>query len=244
MNVRIATLFSTLLVVLLVTGCGFQIVNGSGTVVTEERPVNDFTRVDFTGFGELTLVQGDHEALTIETDDNLLPYIKTTVNEGTLTIGFARRIWLPLVRPTQSIRYRLTVKSLDHLDFSGAGTVMAATLHVDNLTLVESGAAEINLPALTANALTVKMSGSGSVVLAGEVTSQTVELSGLGAYAAGDLASQSAQINLSGAGAATVWVREQLDAEMSGAGAIRYYGSPQTNTSSSGLGAVQHLGNK
>ncbi|MEZ4681515.1 MAG: head GIN domain-containing protein [Caldilineaceae bacterium] len=244
MHARIATLFSILLVALLVAGCGFQVVNGSGTVVTEERPVSDFTRVDFTGFGELTLVQGDNEALLIETDDNLLPYIKTTVSEDTLTIGFARRIWLPLVRPTNSIRYRLTVKTLDHLEFSGAGTVTAATLHIDNLTLVESGAAEINLADLTANALTVKMSGSGSVGLAGKVTTQTVELSGLGSYAAGDLASQSAQINLSGVGEATLWVREQLDAEMSGAGTIRYYGSPQVNASSSGIGAVQRLTDK
>ncbi|MEZ4664556.1 MAG: head GIN domain-containing protein [Caldilineaceae bacterium] len=244
MHTRIATLFSALLVVLLVSGCGFQIVNGSGTVVTEERPVSDFTRVDFTGFGELTLVQGDNEALTIETDDNLLPYIKTSVSGDTLTIGFARRFWLPLVRPTQSIRYRLTVKTLDHLDFSGAGTVTAATLHADSLTLVESGAAEINLANLTANALTVEMSGSGSLGLAGEVTRQTVELSGLGSYAAGDLASQSAQINLSGVGEATLWVREQLDADMSGAGTIRYYGSPQVNASSSGIGAVKRLADK
>ncbi|MEZ4869486.1 MAG: head GIN domain-containing protein [Caldilineaceae bacterium] len=244
MNTRIATLFSTLLVVMLVTGCGFQIVTGSGTVVTEERSVGDFTRVDFTGFGELTLVQGDHEALTVETDDNLLPYIKTTVSKGALTIGFARRIWLPLVRPTQSIHYRLTAKTLTQLDFSGAGTVTAATLHADNLTVVESGAAEINLTDLTANALTIKMSGSGSVGLAGKVTTQTVDLSGLGSYAAGDLASQSAQINLSGVGEATLWVHEQLDAEMSGAGTIRYYGSPQVNASSSGIGAVQRLADK
>ncbi|MCB0064798.1 MAG: DUF2807 domain-containing protein [Caldilineaceae bacterium] len=244
MHARIATLFSALLVALLVASCGFQIVNGSGTVVTEERSVDDFTRVDFSGFGELTLVQGDHEALTIETDDNLLPYIETTVSGGTLTIGFAKRVWFPLLRPTHSIHYQLTVKTLNHLELSGAGTVTAALLQADNLTLVESGAAAINLADLTANALTVDMSGTGRVDLAGAVTSQTVELSGLGSYDAGDLASQTAQIHLSGVGAATVWVREQLDADTSGAGTIRYYGSPQVNASSSGLGTVQRLGNK
>ena len=244
MHARIATLFSTLLVALLVAGCGFQVVNGSGTVVTEERPVSDFTRVDFSGFGELTLVQGDKEALTIEPDDNLLPYIKTTVSDGTLTIGFARRGWIPIVRPTQFIHYRLTVKTLTHLGFSGAGTATAAMLHADNLTLVESGASQINLADLTANALTVEMSGTGRVGLAGKVASQTVDLSGLGSYEAGDLASQTAHITLSGVGSATVWVRDQLDADTSGAGTIRYYGSPQTNTSSSGLGAVQRLGDK
>ena len=192
----------------------------------------------------MTLVQGDSEALTIETDDNLLPSIKTTVSRGTLTISFDERGWTPIVRPTQSIRYRLTVKTLTHLDLSGAGTVATTDLAADRLTLVESGAGEISIANLTANAVTVEMSGAGTIDLAGQVTEQTVDLSGLGAYHADNLASQSAQVTLSGAGEATVWVSEQLDAEILGAGTIRYYGSPQTNASSTGIGRVKHLGEK
>ena len=244
MNLRYTVSFTTLLVSLLISACGLQVINGSGTIITEARPVNDFTRINFTGFGELTLVQGDSEALTIQADDNILPYIKTTVSGETLTIRFDEPGWTPLLRPTDSIRYQVTVKSLTHLDLSGAGTVTATDLTADQLTLVESGAGEIAIANLTANAITVAMSGAGSVDLAGAVTAQTVELSGLGAYHAGDLASQTAQVTLSGAGEATIWVSEQLDAEMSGAGTIRYYGSPQTTTSSTGIGSVQHLGDK
>lgn len=244
MNLRLSILLSVLLATLLLTACGFQVIQGSGNIVTEVRAVHDFTAVNFTGFGEVTLVQGDSEALTIETDDNLLPYIKTTVNRGTLTISFEERGWLPIVRPTDAIRYRLTVKTLTHLDLSGAGTVATTDLTADHLTLVESGAGEIQIANLTANAVTVKMSGAGAIDLAGQVTEQTVDLSGLGAYHADNLVSQSAQITLSGAGEATIWVSEQLDAEISGAGTIRYYGSPQTNTSSTGIGSVKHLGEK
>lgn len=243
MNLRYVITFTTLLVSLL-TACGLHIINGSGTILTEERPVSDFTRINFTGFGELTLIQGEREALTIQTDDNLLPYIKTTVSGETLTISFDERGWPPMMRPTQPIRFQLTMKTLTHLDLSGAGTVTAGDLTADHLTLVESGAGEIAIANLTANAVTVKMSGAGTVDLAGAVTAQTVDLSGLGAYHADDLASQTAQVTLSGAGEATVWVNERLDAEMSGAGTIRYYGSPQTSTSSTGIGNVQHLGDK
>lgn len=242
---RIKLIFTmTLYVTLLLTACNLHIISGSGNVVTEERAVSDFTAVNFTGIGELTLVQGETTALTIETDDNLLPYIETTVSRGTLTIGFDDGISLPILRPTQSIRYQLTVNTLTTLGLSGAGTVAATGLTADHLTLVESGAGQISIDKLTADDITVEMSGAGSVDLAGKVTQQTVELSGLGAYAAGDLASQTAQVTLSGAGEATVWVSEQLDAEMSGAGTISYYGSPQTNASSSGIGNVKHLGEK
>lgn len=245
MSIHIKLIFTTtLFVTLLLNACGLRVLTGSGNVVTEERPVRDFTAVNFTGFGELTLIQGETEALTIETDDNLLPYIKTTVDQGTLTIGFDDGLSIPLFKPTQSIRYQLTVKTLTVLELSGAGTVVAAPLTTDHLTLVESGAGAIKLANLTADAITVEMSGAGSVDLAGAVTQQTVVLSGLGNYEASDLASQITEVTLSGAGEATVWASEQLDAEMSGAGSISYYGSPQTNVSSSGIGNVKHLGEK
>lgn len=244
MNLRYTVSFTTLLVSLLISACGLQVINGSGTIITEERPVNAFTRVNFSGFGELTLVQGDREALTIQTDDNILPYLKTTVSGETLTISFAEQGWPPLLRPTNSIRYQVTVKTLTQLDLSGAGSVTATDLTADHLTLVESGAGEIAIANLTANAVAIEMSGAGTVDLAGKVTAQTVELSGLGVYQAGDLASQTAQVTLSGAGEATIWVRAQLDAEMSGAGTIRYYGLPQLTTASTGIGSVQHLGDK
>lgn len=244
MNIRIAMMGSTLLVVLLLTACGFQVIQGSGHILTEERPVNDFTRVNFTGFGELSLVQGEREALTIQTDDNILPYIKTRVSGETLTISFDEQGWQPIVRPTQPIRFQLTMKTLAHLELSGAGTVTATDLTADHLTLVESGAGAIAIANLTADVVTVDMSGAGTIDLAGKVTGQTVEMSGLGTYHAENLASQTTQVILSGAGEATVWVSAQLDAEISGAGTIRYYGSPQTNTSSTGIGSVKHLGDK
>jgi len=244
MNTRLPIILSILLLTQLLSACGIRAVNGSGTIITESRPVSDFTAVDFSGFGELTIVQGETEALTIETDDNLLPYLKTTVSRGTLTIGFDDGIWLPIIRPTASIRYQLTVKTLTALELSGAGTVEAVQLTADMLTLTESGAGQITIDQLTATDVTVDMSGAGTMELAGQVSQQSVELSGLGDYQAGDLVSETATVTLSGAGEATVWVTEQLDAEISGAGTIRYYGSPQTNTESSGIGKVESLGDK
>ena len=63
----------------------------------------------------------------------------------------------------------------------------------DHLTLTESGAGQINIAQLTATDVAVEMSGAGTVDLAGQVTHQTVEMSGLGTYQAGDLESQTAQ---------------------------------------------------
>jgi hypothetical protein len=244
MHIRTFLITGTLLLTFLLSACGLRVLNGSGTIVTESRSVRDFTGVNFSGFGELTLVQGEDEGLTIETDENLLPYLRTTVERGTLTIGLDDTLWLPMIRPTDSIRYRLTVKTLTNLALAGAGMIAADRLTTDQLTLAASGAGEITIADLTADEVSVEMSGAGTVALAGAAAHQTVELSGLGSYEAGDLTSETANVTLSGAGGATVWVTGRLDAEMSGAGSIRYYGAPQVHSESSGVGEVQSLGDK
>jgi hypothetical protein len=244
MKTRLYIVLTTLLLALVLSACGMRAIHGSGQITTEARPVQDITKVNFTGFGELTVTQGEDEGLTITTDDNLLPYIKTTSRGGVLTIGFDDGTWLPIIRPSDSIRFALTVKSLDLIDLSGAGTVHAESLSAEKLTLSESGAGQITIGDLKATDLTVDMSGAGTVDLTGKVTNQTVELSGLGSYKASDLESQSAKVTISGAGNATVWAHEQLDAQLSGAGNIDYYGEPQVHSETSGIGNVHSKGAK
>jgi hypothetical protein len=236
--------FITLLLVLLIGACAIKVTQGSGRIRSETRDVSDFTAVNFSAYGELTIIQGESEGLTIETDDNILPYVESTVSGATLTLDFDDGSWIPLAQPTNSINYILTVKTLTDLDLSGAGTVHSEQLTAENLTLRESGAGTITIDQLTADDLSVDISGAGTIELAGQVTRQTVEMSGLGSYEAGDLESQEATITLSGAGSATVWTHEQLDATLTGAGSISYYGAPQTNASSSGIGSVKSLGDK
>ena len=65
-------------VVALVTGlfsvaCG-PVVLGSGNITSESRDVSDFNEVGLEGVGTLTIEQTGSETLTIEADDNIIPY--------------------------------------------------------------------------------------------------------------------------------------------------------------------------
>jgi hypothetical protein len=241
---RMAAMLCALSMALLVSACGFGIIQGSGNIQSETRDVSDFTGVDFAGSGEVNIVQGETEGLTIEADDNLLPYITSTVLRGTLRIGFDNRGALQIPRPSRPIRYTVNVRNLNALEMSGAGEVYAEQLTADSLAVTQSGAGKMTVDNLTVDELAVELSGAGNVILSGRATDQTVELSGFGSYEAGNLQSQRANIELSGAGSATVWVQEMLNAELSGAGSVRYYGSPQINSETSGLGSVDSLGAK
>jgi hypothetical protein len=55
--------------------------------MTEPRTVPGFSAVSLSGSGQVTIEQTGRESLTVTTDDNLLPYIKTDVKGNTLELG-------------------------------------------------------------------------------------------------------------------------------------------------------------
>src|SRR5436309_970923 len=70
----------------LVTGCFRLGIRGDGVIKTEDRPISNFSKVEVTGGYEIKW-SGGKPALTITTDQNLLPLIATVVSGDTLQIG-------------------------------------------------------------------------------------------------------------------------------------------------------------
>ena len=222
------------------TGSG-QRVTGSGIVTSEDRPVTGFSRVKFTTLGEAEIVQGDTESLTIEAEENLLPYITSQVRGNELVIGTLPGVSLT---PTKTIRYKLSVKDLSAIDVSGLGRVSLAGLNTDSLSITGSGAAGVDLENLQANSLDTNLSGAGTVTVTGIVDRLMVRISGAGGFKGGDLQCQTANVSIPGLGNATVWVIQNLDVSITGAGSVDYYGSPNVTKHISGLGRVNSLGEK
>ena len=214
---------------------------GSGNIITESRTVSDFSEVSLAGGGELVLAQGDKEGLTITADDNIMPHIRTQVSNGKLTVDFDV---MGGIRPSQPIKFYLTVTTIRAIGLSGGWKVQAERIKTDRLALKASGSAEVKLEGLEATDLTTEVSGSGRFSFAGQVTTQKVDISGAGNYAAGNLSSQKAKVRISGSGNATLWVREGLDVSISGAGVVGYYGNPKITQHIAGSGTLKTLGNK
>jgi hypothetical protein len=245
MKTRIVLLCS-LWVILLAAGCAVPIyaVGGSGKVVTQSRSVSDLNAVTLAGFGDLTIVQGDSESLTIEAEDNILPHITTLVTNGGLSIGYDNQDWSNFIRPTKPIRFNLSLKKLNALELSGAGNIHSANVKTDQLEVRVSGAGDVKIDKLEANALVATLSGAGNLDVAGSAANQYLRLTGLGDLGAGNLKSQTARITVTGAGNATVAAQENLDVTISGAGSVRYHGSPKVSQRISGIGSVRNLGNE
>lgn len=221
----------------------FQEVQGSGKIITQDQSVSGFNRVELGGTGQVTITQGDREALTVEADDNIMPYIRTEVRGSTLYLGFTSAGSSMRIRPSAPIRFNLTMKQISGLEVSGSGNITAPSVNTSSLDMQISGSGNVDVAALQASSVDSGISGSGSVSLAGQVTSQKISISGSGKYEAAKLQSQRADVSVSGSGDTTLWVTDALDVRISGSGDVSYYGNPSVQSSSSGSGKIRSLGN-
>ena len=219
-------------------------VHGSGVVVSQNRQVADFNKIEIDYPVGLTIQQGSTNSLTITAENNLIPQLATRVSGSTLYIENSQPDWTRRVNPTRPVNIHLTLKDLQQVDFPSAGALTVGKLQTDRLDLTIGGAGTVALSNLTTHSLTVNLSGAGNITASGSADNLSLDISGFGSFHGADLASQTAGISISGAGNATIWAKTSLNVEISGTGSVNYYGSPQVNREVSGLGSVTSQGNK
>ncbi len=235
------------LIALVLLSCRFNVdlngerIKGSGNLKSETREVSDVERISLEDYGELTIIQGNTESLTVEADDNLLPYIRTYMQGRELVLevkdGYS-------FDTDDKIRYTLTVKNINRISLSGAGNVASESLKIGDLTIEISGSGNVSIADLQAEDLVTRTSGSGNFNLKGKVDTQNVTINGAGNYTAGDLECNSADVTISGAGNVEVWAVDKLDVRVTGIGNVNYYGNPTVSQSITGGGGVKGLGAK
>lgn len=259
---RKSILLTTLsLLTLILAACGLNTVRGSGGVVEETRAVSDVTSVELATIGTLHIEVGSSERLVIEAQDNLMEYIETAVLNGELRIGTAEDVSL---NPTRSIRYYLTVTSLDSIEISSVGDIEAPDLVAERFSITITSTGDLTMEDLEAESVTVDISSTGNVrigelnantlevdiestgnldIAGGEVKTQTISIGSSGKYNAEDLASDEADARLSSTGSATIWVRDHLKARLSSSGDLRYRGDPTVDVTTNSSGDIIHLDN-
>ncbi len=64
----------------------WETIKGNGQVKKETREVSNFTSLSSQGSMNVQISYGNSNSIVVEADENLLPYIETTVENGKLLI--------------------------------------------------------------------------------------------------------------------------------------------------------------
>jgi len=197
---------------------GHEVIVGSGHIVTETLKISGVSSVNFTTAGKVTIKQTGREHLTITGDDNLLPLMDAKVNDGTLTLGAARKN-VSIQPSNKGIEFVIEVKSLGHFDLRGAG--------------------DVQFMDFSGKELTINLMGAGNVTLGGKSSKLHLILAGAGDIRAESLTAKDAVVELRGAGNVTINATATLEANVRGAGNIEYIGSPKVKKTENGVGEVR-----
>src|SRR5262245_26325987 len=70
----------------------FDGVKGSGHASTEKRDVSGFDSVEVSGIFQVEIVSGKDFSVEVQTDDNLVQFVKTEVDGSTLEISLDKKV--------------------------------------------------------------------------------------------------------------------------------------------------------
>jgi hypothetical protein len=210
------------------------IIFGSGVVVSDERAVDSVHAIRMEMAGTVHIGLADSQSVDVSVDDNVLEYVETVVESGTLVIRPSNGYDLANYDLDVDVR----VRDLTSLSCEGIGSIRSATpIEVDELRVSIPATGSVVLEVDVAQLFT-SCSGLGNFDYCGAAASHVIAIPGTGTVSAYDLATAQCDIAISGFGTVLVTVSERLDVTIDGLGTVYYKGRPEITETIEGSGQV------
>lgn len=210
-------LFILLLSTLLLISCNgvyHSSVVGNGDTIKKEISAAEFSTVDASHAFDIRIVVGNKTSVSVETDENIIEYVKVYVKNNTLYLGIENNINI-----NGTIKATISTPELDKVDLSGACKINVDGINTDKFAIDMSGACKGNFSGMT-DKLDIDLSGATKI--------NSI-----------DLIAEDVKIDVSGASKCEIYSSVSLFANASGASKIITYGNPpNVETDISGASAI------
>jgi hypothetical protein len=180
---------------------GSNVERGSGRMVTEQRDIGSFDRIESNIGADIIVSIGATQSVSLTYDDNLIGYVTTKVRGRKLVIESSRSF-----SSSSDCQINIVVPRLEEVSVGGSGKIEVAGLDADRFS--------------------VEIDGSADVVASGEVGELVIEVNGSGNVDTRDLVAGEATVEINGSGDVNVMARDYLTATVNGSGDIVYTGNP------------------
>ncbi|QMU65905.1 MAG: DUF2807 domain-containing protein [Flavobacteriaceae bacterium] len=211
-------------------------VRGNGHVVTETRSTSDYDGIGVGGSFDVILVKGKEGKITLEGEENILPYIETKVKNGHLKIEFKKNT---NIRTTRKLTVTVPFEDIKKLSLGGSGNVISkAVIEATDLKVSIGGSGNIEAK-VSAETLKASVAGSGNIKLSGNANELKCSIAGSGDVKAYELETDTTRASIAGSGNVRVYVNTKIKASIAGSGSVYYKGKPTyVNSNSAGSGGI------
>jgi hypothetical protein len=233
-NLTLVLLLTALALILLVSGCTGERIEGNRDLLTQERSPASFQRLIVQGDIIVRIIPDSVTRASVRAESNVLPYLRTESDGTTLLVEFTPGISLRTHYPVEVFLFTPSIKSINQ---SGSGTIECMGFSEPSVNLQLSGSGSISGNFITDH-IETRLSGSGIVALSGSAAESDLSISGSGRINAAEMYQTHCQTNISGSGEIVTAVSETLNATISGSGNVWYLGNPAISSRISGSGRV------
>ena len=211
-------------------------IKGNGNVITVSRTISDYDGIAVGGSFDVILVKGKEGKITIEGEENIIPYVETEVKGNTLNVNYQKNT---NINTTKRLTVTITYQDLEMVSLGGSGNITCeGTLKATDLKTSLGGSGNITLN-VDADELSANIGGSGNIKLSGNSNELTCSIAGSGSIKAYELNTNSLNANIAGSGSIRTTVKTKIKAKVVGSGSIYYKGNPtHIDTKSVGSGDV------
>ena len=149
------------LALLLINCSKNQVVVGSNNIITQEKQLSAYDRIEVLGSYDVIFTDGEVGKIKIKAPDNILPLIQIEVSDGLLKIG-AEKNRYKLKEPI--IIYVPVDSHLKQVDIKGSADIYSEkNLETKALNVGIYGSGDVEVPNLKAEKAAISISGAGDV---------------------------------------------------------------------------------
>jgi hypothetical protein len=243
------TSFITTLIMAFVLSCTTTFAQSS-----ETRNLSGFTKVNYSGVGNLNIHIGSEFKVVLEGDAERIAETETKVSNGKLIIRekkMRNRFGNNRTSDTKIVTANITMPTITDLSVSGiANAEVFDSFTSESLNLRVRGISKLILNDVSGKYLNSKVSGISHITIQGNGSfdKANIRARGISSYTGEYLKIETAKVKLSGITKCNIYVSSKLNAKISGkcknglddktrrkCGSIIYGGSPKINAAKSSL---------
>lgn len=208
-----------------------------------EHPLEAFSKINYKGFGNVTLKQGENPMVKIASKHDFQDAVKYDVLNGELRLrikdGLSLGLKALMKLESPDLNIEIVYTALEQITFNGMGNLENdGVLEGFDLRVVNNGLGKVTLN-VDVKTLNSKLDGAGQITLVGSAEEHSCNLNGAGKIEAKELQAENVKTVANGIGSVNIYASKKISAKLVGVGSIAYFGQPdKVESKIQGLGSI------